>query len=42
MTFLDNAVNTFFSNAGDNFLPLFVSVIIIWAIISALIRPFDV
>lgn len=43
MTFLDNAVNTFFSNAGGiDFLALLCSVIIIWAIISALIRPFEI
>lgn len=43
MTFLDTAVNTFFSNAGGtDLIAFFVSVIIIWAIISALIKPFEV
>ena len=43
MTFLDTAVNTFFSNAGGlDFIAFLISVIIIWAIISALIRPFEV
>jgi len=43
MTPLDEAVNTFFTNAGgSDFLALLGSVIIIWAIISALIKPFEV
>lgn len=43
MTFLDQAVNTFFSNAGGaDFLAFLVSVIIIYAIIGSLFRPLDV
>ena len=43
MTFLDQAVNTFFSNSGGvDFLALLVSVIIIYAIISSIMRPFEV
>lgn len=43
MIFLDTAVNTFFTNAGGlDFIAFLISVIIIWAIISALIRPFEV
>lgn len=43
ITFLDSAVNTFFSNSGGSDLIAFlISVIIIWAIISALIKPFEV
>jgi hypothetical protein len=43
MTFLDVAVNTFLINSGGiNFLAFLVGAIIIYAIIIALIRPFDV
>lgn len=43
MTFLDTAVNTFFSNAGGvDFIAFLGSIIIIWSIISALTKPFEV
>jgi len=43
MTFLDLSVNTFFSNSGGvDFLAVLLSTVIIWAIISALIKPFEV
>ena len=43
MTFLDTAVNTFFSNAGGvDFIGLLFSIPIIVFIISSLLRPFNV
>jgi len=42
MTNLDNAVNTFFENAGGtDFLGLCFGFVIIIAILIALVRPFD-
>lgn len=43
ITFLDTSINTFFANSGgSDLLALLFGSIIIWAIISALIRPFQV
>jgi hypothetical protein len=43
MTFLDTAVNTFFSNAGGiDFLATIFSIPVIIAIISAILRPFNI
>lgn len=43
MTFLDTAVNTFFSNAGGlDFLGTLFAIPVIVAIISAMLRPFNV
>ena len=43
MTFLDTAINTFFSNAGGvDFLGLLFAVPIIIVIIAIVLRPFNV
>jgi len=43
MTFLDQAVNIFFSNAGGtDFMGVLFAVPVIVIIISAIIRPFNV